>query len=247
MQVDFSPINDALRACRAAGVEPRIWWRDDDAIEPTQALDRLIALAEDTGCPVHLAVVPKHAQDTLASHIANAPAVPLVHGWAHENHSPKGMKKAEFGQNRTGAKTELESALARMSELFSGLLPVFVPPWNRVSTDLVPLLAAMGYVGMSTFQDRKTRYAAKGLVQVNTHIDPIFWRDTRDLVPPDRLVSLTAERLRARAEGLADSSEPLGLLTHHLVHTEAVWTFSKMWLCELLDGGATVQKDLLEL
>jgi len=33
-------------------------------------------------------------------------------------------------------------------------------------------------------------------------------------------------------------AEPLGLLTHHLVHTEEVWEFSRDVLYILLDGGA---------
>jgi hypothetical protein len=43
------------------------------------------------------------------------------------------------------------------------------------------------------------------------------------------MIALLARAIEARLEGRADPDEPLGLLTHHLVHDEAVWH-----LCESL-------------
>ncbi|GIT87619.1 hypothetical protein ROBYS_26350 [Roseobacter sp. OBYS 0001] len=41
--------------------------------------------------------------------------------------------------------------------------------------------------------------------------------------------------------GQSDASEPLGYLTHHLVHTADVWDFTQQFVSELLDAGALPQ------
>ena len=78
----------------------------------------------------------------------------------------------------------------------------------------------------------------QGLPQINTHIDPIFWRGHRGLVDPDEIIANLVTTLRDRREGRTDVTEPLGLLTHHLVHTEAVWDFSRDVMQVMLEGGA---------
>ena len=220
-------------------VTGQIWWRDDDATAPTPALDRLLNMSAELDLPVHIAVIPKAATPELAE-IAAATRlmVPVVHGWAHENLAPSGAKKAEFGHPdaRAGAKTE--AALARMRQLFGpDVLAMFVPPWNRINATVASGLAAQGYVALSTFTPRKRERCA-GLTQINTHVDPIAWRSGGGLVPPEALIAKTVTLLQDRREGRADCTEPLGFLTHHLVHDEAIWDFARGFLAELLDGGA---------
>ncbi len=240
MTVDWTALDAELAIWRAEGLHLPIWWRDDDAIAPTPALDRLAALAEDLSLPVHIAVIPKHADPALAAYSKDRPLIrPLVHGWQHISHAPDGAKKAEFGHPRPDAAHELAQALNRMQQLFGDdLLPIFVPPWNRLDDGLLPVLADAGYVGVSTYLPRNNRIAAPGLVQINTHIDPIFWRGTRSLVPPDTLIADITKLLQDRRKGLTDPQEPLGFLTHHLVHDEDIWGFTHACLARLLDGGA---------
>lgn len=246
MRFDFHPLQEALRRARSAGYAPAIWWRDDDAIEPTPALEQLQSLAESAEVPVHLAIIPKLATRTLPEALSPDLTVPLVHGWAHENHSHTGAKKAEFGQTRPGALAELEDGLKRMSALFPTLQPVFVPPWNRIAEAFLQELPRLGYRALSTFTDRKQPLAAPDLWQINTHVDPIFWKGTRDLVSPEELVARTVSAIDARLEKRADPSEPIGLLTHHLVHSPAIWDFSKRWLVEMQAGGAIAKPKILE-
>lgn len=240
MTVDWANLDAELAIWRTEGLHLPIWWRDDDAIAPTAALDRLAALAEDLSLPVHIAVIPKHADPALAAYSKDRLLIrPLVHGWQHISHAPDGAKKAEFGHPRPSAAHELAQALNRMQELFGDdLLPIFVPPWNRLDDGLLPVLADAGYVGVSTYLPRDNRIAAPGLVQINTHIDPIFWRGTRSLVPPDTLITDITKLLQDRRKGLTDPQEPLGFLTHHLVHDEDIWGFTNACLARLLDGGA---------
>ena len=240
---DWSALRQSLAQHRAQGLALPLWCRDDDAIEPTAHLDRLERLSDATGVTVHLAVIPRNATAALASRLADSRAfVPLVHGWQHVSHAPPDAKKAEFGQPRADGATELASSLTRMQDLFGDrMLPVFVPPWNRIDPAYLPELAALGYRGLSTYLPRAQAQPYPGLVQINTHIDPIAWRSTRDLIDPQTLIDATAAHITARTSGDADNTEPLGLLTHHLVHSDAVWSFCEQLLKELLDGSAHPQ------
>lgn len=240
MHIDWTALRDALAACRRDGVDVPVWWRDDDAIAPTPELDQLASLVDEVGLPVHLAIIPAHATHALADRVDGAQLVPLIHGWAHHDHSTSGEKKNEFLTDRPGLTGDSARGLDRMTALFGPLLRhMFVPPWNRVQTDLLPALRAQGYSAISTFGPRKRAEAIPGLAQINTHIDPIWWKGTRGLVSPEQLVSQAAAHIDARRRGDEDAGEPLGLLTHHLVHTPAIWAFTRGFIHEMLSGGAT--------
>lgn len=213
-----------------------IWWRDDDAVADTRALERLNGLSRELGIALHLAVIPSCLEGSLAGVIMSDTRC-LVHGWRHENHALKG-KKAEFGSDR--------SLAARSDELLRGweiigdafaqqARAVFVPPWNRMGEDLPPVLAEAGFVGLSTYTPRKAAMVA-GVLQVNTHVDPIDWRGTRSAVEAEHLAHQTAEILKARRAGQADATEPLGFLTHHLVHDERIWDVTRAFWERLLAG-----------
>ncbi|TCL01513.1 hypothetical protein BXY66_2828 [Shimia isoporae] len=237
MKVHWSPLREEFREWRAAGLELPLWWRDDDAIEPTSALDRLESISESTGVPVHLAVIPRDATQALAARISSC-FVPVVHGWGHANHQLEG-KKAEFGSGRDAdaARADLEQAITRLRTLFGDrLAPMFVPPWNRFDTALLPLLAELGFDALSTYLPRKAAEPMLGITQINTHVDPIFWRGTRSLVSAEDLVAQTVALLQARRLGMQDNAEPLGYLTHHLVHDADIWNFSQQFMQEMRDG-----------
>ena len=79
-----------------------LWWRDDDAVAATPALDRLIGLAGGSACPLSLAVIPDRVEPSLPDRLLDeANVTVLVHGWRHGNHAPAGEKNAEFGSHRT--------------------------------------------------------------------------------------------------------------------------------------------------
>lgn len=240
MTLDWGPLRQSLAACRAAGVDVPFWWRDDDAVAVTPALERLMELSGETGCPVHLAIIPAHADPALAAEIDTDVLIPVVHGWAHADHSAAGEKKNEFQTPRSGAIDEAAQGFARMRALFGDdLRPMFVPPWNRVNDTVVTALPAQGYGALSTFGPRAHVEAAGDLAQINTHLDPIWWKGTRNLVSPEHLIAQTAAHLEARRTGTEDATEPFGLLTHHLVHTPAIWSFTRAFLHEMMAGGAT--------
>lgn len=240
MAADWTPLTRELTIWRRDGLDLPIWWRDDDAVAPTPALDRIAGLSSALRMPLNLAVIPAGATEDLADYCADhTRLIPLVHGWAHQNHAPDGAKKAEFNHPRPALVTDAKRGLARLRTLFGEtLVPVFVPPWNRISPDLLQALPGLGYAAVSTFTPRTHRMAAPGLVAINTHLDPIDWRGGGGVIAEDVLIARTVALLEDRRAGRADPHEPLGLLTHHLVHDAAIWAFTERWLGVLLDAGA---------
>ena len=246
MKIDWTPVVDELARWRQAGLTLPIWWRDDDAIAPTPALDRLIALSEAMQVPVHLAVIPKTATPELAARVAQTDhLIPVVHGWAHQNLAPQSAKKAEFGETRGLADVaqDVQTGLTRLQSLFGPRLkPMFVPPWNRIAPVHFPALIQAGYKTLSTYTPRTAPEAAQGLQQINTHLDPINWRAGKTLIAPDELVAQLLALLVDRRTGKTDNDEPLGLLTHHLVHDADIWEFTRQLLGALTSGPVTVYR-----
>lgn len=211
------------------------WWRDDDAISPGLALDRLLGLGPQ---PLALAVIPAEIKPSLPDRLAGLPVDVLQHGYAHRNHEPPERKKAELGDARSAPVVleELAEGWRRLSSRFGDrALPVLVPPWNRISDSLVRLLPGSGYRGLSTYEPRQAAIIASadslqsGVVQVNTHVDIIDWQSRRF-----RGLGIVIDRvlyhLQARRAGHADAREPTGLLTHHLAMDDDAFGFTAAFL-----------------
>jgi hypothetical protein len=207
-----------LDAWRASDRRASLWWRDDDAAEPTQGLDTLIDLAQ--GLPLALAVIPGRVLDGLAQRIERCDGISILqHGWLHMNHAPQGEKKSELGPQRPAAAIlgELASGWRKLAALFGArAAPVLTPPWNRIADGLLPLLPDAGYAGISTFGPRRAAAPHRGLVQANTHVDLVDWR-RRGFVGAPQALGLLIGHLAARRAGRVDASEPTGILTHHLL------------------------------
>lgn len=214
----FNRLRAALDRAARDGHAVRLWWRDDDAIAATPALDRLLSLAD--GRPLLIAAIPAGIEPSLGQRLARARNVSVaVHGLGHVDHAPPGTKPAEFGPHRDWSQLREEARraldLARGALPATLLLPVFVPPWNRMDAAFAAELAGLGYVGLSAAGGAPV----PGLARADAALDVIDWRGTRSLRDPASLIAALA----THAETGADTV--LGLLTHHLAHDEAVWDF----------------------
>ncbi|MBV9077105.1 MAG: polysaccharide deacetylase family protein [Methylobacteriaceae bacterium] len=234
-EAHLAPVRRLLDQAGAEGRTVAFWWRDDDAVRPTPALERLLGLREACGVPLAVAAIPGPSVPALAERLCGDPEVRvLVHGLAHANHAGGGAKAAEFGADRgvEALTRDAETALTRARATFGRLaLPVFVPPWNRIAPGLVAALPGLGFRGLSAFGRVAEAIAAPGLRIVNTHVAPIAWRGSRSLLDPD---ALAASFARHSPLGMCEG-EPIGLLTHHLVQDEAVWSFCER-LLHMLSG-----------
>jgi hypothetical protein len=156
------------------------WLRDDDAIAPTKPLDHLLDITRQRVIPVTIAAIPALTGEALAQCLATARhATPVVHGWKHENHAPPAQKKQEFGFDRPldAIFADLSAALQRMRQLYGdSVLPMLVPPWNRIDSSLLPSLQRLGFSALSCFGPAPL---AVSVPVINTHVDLIDWRGTR--------------------------------------------------------------------
>jgi len=209
------------------------WWRDDDAVEPTPALDRLVDAARTHNAPLALAVIPKPATEALATRLEVEPLVSVhQHGYAHTNHADKaaGEKASEFGESRALAAglAELKAGFDRLQDLFGPRFhPVLTPPWNRIGATIAAKRGEAGLIGLSTFGTRKTTDPTT----CNTHLDVIAWRSTRGFIGEEKAWRIVEEGLRQRRATPEDTPiEPFGLLTHHLVHDEGTTGFIENFL-----------------
>ncbi len=226
---DWTRLERELDIWAGQGRHATFWWRDDDAVEPTAELDRLLGLAQRRDLPIALAVIPACAGVALGRHLAGlANVTVLQHGYAHRNHAPAAAKKCELGSTRPIADLcdDLRRGQSLMAARFAArTLPVLVPPWNRIAPDLIPRLPELGFRGLSTYLARPARSAAPGLIQVNCHADLMRWKEPRGFLGSAPSIDLIVAHLMARRQGRSDPEEPTGILTHHRVHDEPLWAF----------------------
>jgi hypothetical protein len=219
---------DLTRECDswgASGQTATWWWRDDDAVAATPALDRLLEIARG---PIGLAVIPADLQPDLWPRLQQSPeARVLQHGYRHRNHAPAGGRKSEFPDERDGQAIEqdLRAGFRKLSSAFGDqFLPVLTPPWNRIGGRTVAILQSIGFIGLTRYLPR-TAPQVHGVNQVNAHVDVIDWRGSRGFLGEDACLGLFIGHLQARRLGRADKDEPTGVLSHHLVHDPATWRF----------------------
>ncbi|MHC1551674.1 polysaccharide deacetylase family protein [Phyllobacterium sp. K27] len=224
----WQPLRDELSRWINASRSVQFWLRDDDAVEPTVALERLLMLSNEYAVPVLLAVIPSLAGIPLAERLQSERfAGVATHGWSHENHAWDGEKKQELGRHRplSVILAELDEGRTRTGTLFpKQALPILVPPWNRIDSSLLPHLNSVGFAALSVFGKRKVDQRDHIRV-VNAHIDLIDWHGTRGCRDHSELVAEIVKEMRDRFE---DHDSTIGILTHHLVHDESAWSFLRM-------------------
>jgi len=231
----WTELSRELDRWRDAGRAATFWWRDDDAVAASDALERLLACAGPV--PLSLAVVPALAERSLMERLQRAPAVSVLqHGWTHANHA-KGGPPSEYpaGRDPGEVAAEFRKGFERLREVFDARsLPVFAPPWHGFDAAYLGLLAPAGLKAFSRRGARKSRVAA-GLVHANVHCVPIAWTEPPSFGADADYLAMILRHLEARRLGTGDADEPTGILTHHLVQDARSYEFLSR-LCALIEA-----------
>lgn len=210
---------------RWLGTPARFWWRDDDAVSASPALERLLGLQQEIGVPLALAVIPARLEASLPAAIGQSAHVRVLgHGWDHIDHARLGEEAIELGGGREAQ--QIREDLARghailAKEFGASFLPVLVPPFNRIDYGLATELSVTGYRALSIDGD----FTFLPGTQCNVHIDVNNWRTGTALSDAQAVRGLIGA-LRLRRAGLVARTTPIGVLTHHLVHDAASWWLS---------------------
>jgi hypothetical protein len=203
---------------RRAGQRPVLWWRDDDARAVTPQLRRLLVHATRADVPLCLAVIPDGLDPELSGAVAPYPRIVILqHGFNHLNDA--GSPPSEFSH-----RTSSDEIAGRLAEGWSQLagfrrrLPVYVPPWNVLTPNVIVALRKSGHRSVSAWNG----LSKPG--RVDAHIDLMRWRGKPRFAGSERILGrLTALLEWRRRKGLW--REPIGLLTHHLAHDDEAWRF----------------------
>ena len=217
-----------LARWRASGRRPLLWWRDDDARGISPALERLIEIAD--GLPLSIAVIPEDVSPTLAQWLSRKPAVTVSqHGVDHVNRRQPAEGSAADYTSAIAPVPLARGILAGRNALEKvGLEPLFfTPPWNRVEPVLLEALAIAGYRALSGWNGEGADQP--GFQRLDTHIDLLRWKGGARFRGAPRIYEALREQLAERREH-GDYTRPIGLLTHHLDHDEASWSFLESFL-----------------
>ena len=205
------------------------WWRDDDAGQNRAELGRLLELADRHRLPLAIAAIPTLIEDATVDRLNAAAGIDVFqHGYAHRTHALPGQLRLELGGERGAGEilAELEHGLASMQERFGAAFrAVLVPPWNRIDDQVIGGLAKTGFRGLSTHKARRSARPAAGLLQVNTHLDPVHWRGNSGFIGVYPAIAILVQHLIAKRTGYRDADEPTGILSHHLAMNDATWAF----------------------
>jgi predicted deacetylase len=218
-----------LRLWTQAGRAPVIWWRDDDARAPGEALDRLLTLSDRHRAPLTLASIAGPDLAGLVRRLESEPGVEIaVHGFQHVNRQPEGRGFGEIveGDSSDWVREQLRTTVAAFHR--AGAAPtLFTPPWNNLAPQLLAALPGSSLTAVSGF-DQVSRTEG-GVSRLDAHLDVLRWKGGGRFRGTWRFLS-RMRRLMAERRITGQWDQPIGLLTHHLDHDEASWRFLEKFL-----------------
>jgi hypothetical protein len=203
---------------RRAGRRPVLWWRDDDARSVTPPFRRLLVHLTRADVPLCLAVIPEGLDPELCTAVAPyARIAVLQHGVDHANAG--GSPPSQFSPDE-----DPKDVAVRLAEGWAWLqgfrrrLPVYAPPWNTLTPNVTAAVPLAGLRAISGWNGP----SQPG--RVDAHLDLMRWRGGPRFAGRERLLDRLRDLLQRRRRR-GQWNEPIGLLTHHLVHDEAAWRF----------------------
>lgn len=192
-----------------------IFFRADDIGVPSIAFNALCRLFRHFNMPLALSVVPSWLNDARVNYLFQiaSPSETLwswhQHGWRHTNWEKDG-KKSEFGPSRNESQKwqDLWKGFNKMKEILQGhFVPVFTPPWNRLSHDSLALLYKVGFKAISTDQKLTLKGELSRLKNFRIYLD-LHTRKTLKY-------KSAFEDLMEDCRRLIMAREPAGVMIHH--------------------------------
>ena len=223
-------------AWRRQGHIPIIWWRDDDAREPTDSLTQLLGLAEYYGAPLSLAVIPDRELGRLARALQGRSQLSVIqHGCDHVDRSGGRGPSSEFNPDESpqAISARINESWRRLNDAL-GATAVFAPPWNVLPPRARAALLSTPMKAVSVYG--AANESVVGIREINTHIDIMKWRPARFRGTATVLIRIL-KQLRSRRRALR-WHEPIGFLTHHKNLDAEAWTFLEKLLVQLNDRRA---------
>lgn len=204
----------------------RVFFRADDIGAGGHSFQALCALFREHAVPLALAVVPAWLTDVRIDQLfASAPPDEDLwgwhqHGWRHVNWQKTG-KKSEFGNQRPLEKQwkDIWQGHMKLMLVFQArLLPVFTPPWNRLSAITLGVLDQMGFKAVSTTDPLpKTGKNAPRLKNFRIGIDLHTRKNPDGAADYDLLLHELSSAFSKDA--------PVGLMIHHQRMTPFAFAF----------------------
>lgn len=225
----FLPLDIEVDRWRAAGLECRLWLRDDDLIADSDNFQKLIALMRKYDTQVMCSIIPATLDTGFArTLLADEHVIYVQHGYAHKNHEPQGQEKSEFGLARPLAKriADIRAGFYKLDQaLGDNFCKVFVPPWNHIADELVPILRVMGYCGLSRHGLQRYPTTAESIHQFNTHVDITNWGapESQRARPLEAVILDLSRILAAKRTSSGNLQEAIGILLHHRVMNPDSW------------------------
>ena len=233
----------------SAGSLPGIFFRGDDIGAGGRAFEAVCGLFRRHGVPLGMAVVPAWLSDARMEHLfRHAPLDESLwgwhqHGWRHVNRQKEG-ERSEFGEHRPFESQwkDIRQGFDKLSGIFGDrLLPVFTPPWNRMSAPTIRIVQELGFKGISL----------SGPMPRGGKI-PIVLKNLRVLVDlharSDKNGGEDYRRLTDEIAGLSSRREPAGITIHHQQMNRNAFDFLDEFLGFLKAAGVPLLgfRDILE-
>ena len=218
-----------LRLWAKAGHGPILWWRDDDARAPGEALDMLLDLSRRHGAPLTLAAIAGPHLAALVRRVEIEPNIEVaVHGFKHINRQPPGLGFGEVAPEDGLEWVRAQLRATVMAFHKAGARPtLFVPPWNNLAPQLIEAIGDSSLGAISAFGQEHA--SGDGVARLDTHLDVLRWKGGGRFRGRWRFLS-RMRRLMASRRVSGQWDAPMGLLTHHMDHDAATWTFLDQFL-----------------
>ena len=168
---------------RNSAVHGDVVVRIDDVRCLSERLENVWRVLESHGVPVHLETIPFELDPRDVEKLvqrarrSKSPAFFHQHGYRHVNHGTD-KRRFEFSDDRSPSEQREDIVAGRQilqrafGELFE---PIFTPPWDRLGTTTLGILAEEQFVGVSVI-DTSSAPEHAALPRVSMTTDPVKWR-----------------------------------------------------------------------